>query len=82
MKKRYWIYVWDRAESLCYVAEPHWCPSDNFICLGLVKDLTGQHHATGSPLGSQADLERACREQPWWNPDWPFPELGEDPIPF
>lgn len=77
------VYVWDKHDQLCYTTERHFSSSFHLDVLGEVEDPgPRRHHVHGNYLGTQADLERACRARPGWNPLWTYPTLGEDPIPF
>lgn len=78
------VYVWDSYDNVCYTTERNYTRGQDWMTvLGDVRDPGPRRHdILGHGIGTQADLERACREQVWWNPAWTFPPLGVDPIPF
>lgn len=77
------VYVWDIEERICYLGLRSWAMRNPkfYTILGDALD-NGPPCAFPHGRGTQADLERACRQNSWWNPAWSYPVLGEDPIPF
>jgi hypothetical protein len=79
MERVPWEYVWDPQEKICFAV----MGASRFRYGGLmVLAPVGVPREGLGMVGTQKDLEEQLKSQSWWNHNWPFPVLTEDPIPF